>query len=110
MGVAREADAAGDGGIAVAPDNRAAVETFLGLSTQWRVSVASGLGGSMRWREGLDYAALPATCAALGHVLDADLFAAVRVMEAETLRLDRARLARDAARRRSRAGAPRGRR
>jgi len=49
------------------------------MGTQWR------RGGMAAVPLGLDYAALPAVCAALGHTLDAALFHRVRTAEAAAL-------------------------
>lgn len=59
----------------ILPDNWPAVEVFVAMGTQWR---RAGMGGVAT---GLDYAALPAVCAALAHDLDGELLARLRVIE-----------------------------
>lgn len=63
-------------GLEILPANWPAVEVFVAMGTQWR---RAGMGGTAI---GLDYAALPAVCQALGHTLDGDLFGRLRRIEA----------------------------
>jgi len=61
------------------PENEAPLQVFLSMQTQWRI----GMNGAT----GLDYAALPAVLALCGvkRKRRADVFSALRVMEAEAL-------------------------
>jgi hypothetical protein len=61
---------------------------FMAAATQWRTSIVAGLGGGMRYREGLDYTALPVIAGALGLAFDPAAFEGVQVLERETLALD----------------------
>lgn len=63
------------------PENRAPMEVFAGMQTQWRIG--------MKGATGLDYAAMPAVMTMVGvkRKRRADVMGAVQVMERETLRL-----------------------
>ncbi len=63
----------------ILPDNWPAVEVFVAMGTQWR---RAGMAGLVT---GLDYAALPAVCGALGHDLDAELLTRLRVIEGQAI-------------------------
>lgn len=69
----------------VFPENRQPLEVFSAMQTQWRTGMAGATG--------LDYTALPAVLKLCGVKLcdRADVFGAVRVMEAEALRIMAAR-------------------
>jgi len=70
----------------VMPANWGAVRVFLAMGTQWRRAGMTGLPC------GLDYAALPAVCAAEDEVLDGVLLARLRAMEGAALvRMDEVR-------------------
>lgn len=68
-------------GTDVWPDNWLAVQAFAALSTQWRL----GPGGQL---VGLDYGAIPPTLELLGieRAEWPDVFAGLRVMEAEAIK------------------------
>jgi len=63
------------------PENWQALEVFIAMGTQWRVSV--GMGGA--FYSGLDYAALPVVERRIGiKAADrADCFTRLRIMESE---------------------------
>ncbi len=59
------------------------------MQTQWRhVALPLGLGGAALVRLGLVYSSLPVVAQALDARLDAELLAALRVLEDETLAAD----------------------
>jgi len=66
------------------PENWQAVEVFIAMATQWRISV--GMGGT--FYAGLDYAALPVVERRMGvkAAERADCFMRLRVMEHEARR------------------------
>jgi hypothetical protein len=66
-------------GLAIWPENWAAVRAMAAMATQWRRAGMAGI------EVGLDYAVLPVVCAALALTLDEDLLGRIRVMEAAAL-------------------------
>lgn len=76
--------------IEVEPEDEQPVRLFMACVTQWRYAgVPLGLGGAMLIRTGMDYAALPVASAALGIAISADTLAGIRILEDETLVVDR---------------------
>jgi len=73
-----------DQSVEIWPENWQALQVFLGMATQWRVSM--GMSG-MIW-SGLDYNALPIVEDRLGVAADlrADTFNRLRIMEAAARR------------------------
>ncbi|QRN55915.1 DUF1799 domain-containing protein [Dyella caseinilytica] len=67
--------------VEILPDNLAAVNVFIAMATQWRVS----MGGPI----GLDYNALPAVMRLVGvpRAEQSDTFECIRTMEGEALRV-----------------------
>jgi hypothetical protein len=63
----------------ILPENWPAVSVFTAMSTQWRRAGMSGVP------VGLDYAALPAVCAALDHRLDGELLTRITMIECAAL-------------------------
>lgn len=69
-------------------DEGRAVRLFQGLATQWNWSTmgVSGLGGvSVPMRTGLRYEALPVVAAAIGVVVDRQVFADLQFIEQKAL-------------------------
>ncbi len=81
FGLVAEGPVVADDSVEIWPENWVAVQTFVQLSTQWRLSP----GGEL---VGLDYAAIPPvlelTCVAAAD--RPDVFAALRVMEQAALK------------------------
>jgi hypothetical protein len=69
-------------------DNVAAAKVFLGCATQWRISVASSLAGSVRSKEGLDYAGVSVVASSLNVALDIDVMAGLQLLERTTLEIE----------------------
>jgi hypothetical protein len=65
--------------VLVWPEHWEAVRVFLAMTTQWRRVGMDAVA------VGLDYAALPAVCQALGVTLDEDRLGVLRVLEAEAV-------------------------
>lgn len=72
-------------GLDIHPDNGPAMRLFLALQTQWRTIVLSMMSRAEMRRTGLDYTAIEPAARLLGLTADADVFARLRVLEAEAL-------------------------
>lgn len=77
----------GGGGQGVWAENAAIVAAFLAVSSQWRTAaIGGGLAPGRLCYLGLDYAAALAGLAAAGVTVTPELWAGVRLMEAEAAR------------------------
>jgi len=74
-----------DEGLAIHPDNIAAVRWFLAMQTQWRTVTLSTMERAEIRRTGLDYAVAEATARLKGLEPSADAFARLQLLEAEAL-------------------------
>lgn len=82
---AKAASAEPDTGLAIHPENGAAVRLLLALQTQWKVVVLSTMERSELRRTGLDYAAIEPTARMSGLEISDDVFLRLRVLESTAL-------------------------
>lgn len=73
--------------IEVEPENWKAACVFNAMDTQWRFTTLNTANACAVIRTGLDYGALATVALGHGAVVDADLLAAIRVLEQETVRI-----------------------